>query len=87
MGRKVTITVPDALREAMDLYKDRINFSKVCQEALRAEVQRLQRRDDDVETAAVYLRRLSRGESLTLAEQEEIRRLVDIYDREEENDS
>jgi hypothetical protein len=41
MSKRLSISVPDTLRAEMDKYKDRINFSKVCSDALREELARL----------------------------------------------
>jgi hypothetical protein len=80
---QLTISIPDDLRENLDY---RIHVSAICAKALREEVSRLTRRDDDIETAAHLLRRLH--EHLTvkeapLSEEEwqEAERIMDIYER------
>jgi hypothetical protein len=39
---RLTISVPDELRRALERYRDRINVSKICQDALAKEIAKLE---------------------------------------------
>ena len=41
-AKKLTITIPDELGERLELWRDRMNISKVCAEAIAEEIDRLE---------------------------------------------
>ena len=46
MGMKITIELPDELYNRLQIYKDKFNVSEVCQEAILAEINRVQITDN-----------------------------------------
>ena len=41
-AKKLTITIPDKLGERLELWRDRMNISKVCADAIEEEIGRLE---------------------------------------------
>ena len=50
-AKKLTITIPDELSERLELWRDRMNISKVCAEAIAEEIGRLESMWSNIEGA------------------------------------
>jgi hypothetical protein len=50
-AKKLTITIPDELGERLELWRDRMNISKVCAEAIAEEIGRLESAWSNIEGA------------------------------------
>ena len=50
-AKKLTITIPDELGERLELWRDRMNISKVCGEAIAEEIGRLESMWSNIEGA------------------------------------
>jgi len=57
---RLNITVPDELYERVERWRDRINLSKICQEAIARELSKLEELPDEVRNMQEALTRLGR---------------------------
>jgi hypothetical protein len=57
---RLNITVPDELYERVERWRDRINLSKVCQDAIARELDKLEHLPDEVQNMHEALTRLGR---------------------------
>jgi len=57
---RLTVSVPQELHDRLEKWRDRMNISRVCQEALEREVRRLEELPDDAKALTGLVERLSR---------------------------
>jgi hypothetical protein len=57
---RLTISIPQELHDRLDGWRDRLNISRVCQEALEREVRRLEEVPTDAMALGALVERLSR---------------------------
>jgi post-segregation antitoxin (ccd killing protein) len=57
---RLNITVPDGLYERIEKWRDRINLSRICQEAIRRELDKLEQVPEQVHEMREALARLER---------------------------